>query len=155
MQEINERNNPNFGTKSTSPPRRRDFSEVGPGQAVSSAERSSAAKPVRPHQGAHHLSQLGCAERYSALLGWFAASHAVRAYMSFVRAPPPAGHVPSGLWWARREQQACSGRARPDLYVLVITPYLIASAHGWTAVSDGCQGVAAHVSQASRGLGAV
>ena len=39
----------------------------------------------------------------------------------------------------------------PHMYVFVITLYLIASAHGWAAVSDGCQGVAAHVSQASRG----
>ena len=66
-------------------------------------------------------------------------------------APSPAGHVPSGSWWARGERLADSGRARPGLYVLVITPDLIASAHRLDAVLDRRQGVAPHDSQTSRG----
>jgi hypothetical protein len=42
-----------------------------------------------------------------------------------VLAPSPAGYVPSGSQWVRGEQLADSGRARPGLYVYVITPYLI------------------------------
>ena len=52
-------------------------------------------------------------------------------------APFPAGYVPSGTHWARGERLADSGSARAGLYVLVIGPDLIASAHICTAVSDG------------------
>ena len=65
--------------------------------------------------------------------------------------PSPAGHVPSGSWWAWGEPLASSSLVTPGLCVLVITLDLIASAHRLDAVLDGRQGVAPHDNQTSRG----
>ena len=65
--------------------------------------------------------------------------------------PSPAGHVPSGSWWAWGEPLASSSLVTPGLCVLVITPDLIASEHRLHAMSEGCYGVAPRDSQTSQG----